>query len=192
MGLRFPKHLIVDTMTRAFHLGNLPQGLKALAYRELGMKMEDFDDLTLPYSKPIMLEYLREAAEVKWPTPEEQLVRDAEGKWKLYKPQSMSTKLKRFFTDYSKNPNKDLRDIWDNWEDSHAIIEEKCGAWPGMDIRHVPFDKVLHYACRDADATLRLWIREQQMTRNVRRTVQERWGESNGSHERPNRSEVRQ
>ncbi len=33
MGLRFPEKLIVDTMVRTFHLGNLPQGLKALAYR---------------------------------------------------------------------------------------------------------------------------------------------------------------
>jgi DNA polymerase len=178
MALRFPRHLIVDTMSCAFHLGNLPQGLKALAKRELGMEMQDFDDLTLPYSKPIMLEYLRKAAEISWPKPEEQLVRDSDGTWKLYKPQSMSTKLKRFFTDYSKNPNKDLRDIWDNWEDSHAEVEAVCGPWPGMDIRHVPFEKVLHYACRDSDATLRLWHREQQMTRRVRWTVQEQWGET--------------
>jgi len=61
MGLRFPQHLIVDTMARSFHLGNLPQGLKALAYRELGMQMEDFDDLVTPYSVPLCLDYLRRA-----------------------------------------------------------------------------------------------------------------------------------
>jgi uracil-DNA glycosylase family 4 len=76
MGLRFPRHLIVDTMSRAFHLGNLPQGLKALAYRELGMKMEDFDDLVTPYSVPLCLDYLRKASEREWPKPEENLVRD--------------------------------------------------------------------------------------------------------------------
>lgn len=177
MGLRFPRHLIVDTMTRAFHLGNLPQGLKVLAYRELGMKMEDFDDLVTPYSVPLCLDYLRRCREKEWPTGTEELVRDEDGKWKLYKPQSFSTKLKRFFTDLGNNPAKDIFKAWENWEDSYSMIEEVMGPWPGKDIRYAPFEKVLQYACRDADATLRLWLREQQMTRRVRRTVQEQWGE---------------
>lgn len=178
MRLRFPEHLIVDTMVMAFHLGNLPQGLKALARRELGMTMDDFSDVVTPYSLPIALEYLRAAQEIDWPKPEEQLVRDEDGKWKMYKPQSMSTKLKRFFTDYAKNPNKDVFDMWaNNWEDSHAQIEAVLGPWPGRCITHVPFDKVIHYACRDADATLRLWHRLQGMTRKVRKTLQENWGD---------------
>ena len=177
MGLHFPRHLIVDTMSRAFHLGNLPQGLKALAYRELGMRMEDFDDLVTPYSVPLCMDYLRKARETEWAIPEETTIRDSDGKWKLYKPQSMATKIKRFFTDFGNNPNKDIFGAWDNWEDNHSMIEAKLGPWPGKDIRYVPFDKVLRYACRDADATLRLWLREQQMTRRVRRTVQEQWGD---------------
>lgn len=177
MGLHFPEHLIVDTMTRAFHLGNLPQGLKPLAYRELGMRMDNFDDLVTPYSTPLCLDYLRKASLHEWPKQEESLVRDKDGAWKLYKPQSMGTKLKRFFTDLDRNPDKDIYGAWDNWEESHTMIEEVMGLWPGKDIRYAPFDKVLHYACRDADATLRLWHRQQQMTRQVRRTTQERWGE---------------
>jgi hypothetical protein len=34
MGLRFPWRRIVDTMVKVFHLGNLPQGLKALVLSE--------------------------------------------------------------------------------------------------------------------------------------------------------------
>lgn len=177
MRLRFPRHLIVDTMSRAFHLGNLPQGLKALAKRELGMQMEDFDDLVTPYSVPLCLEYLRQVATHTWPASQEELVRDKNGQWRLYKPQSIHTRLKRFFTDYNNNPAKDIFGAWDNWEDDHAMIEAELGPWPGRDIRYAPFDKVLRYACRDADATLRLWLREQQMTRRVRRTVQEQWGD---------------
>jgi len=175
MGLRFPDKRVVDTMVRVYHLGNLPQGLKALAYRLLGMKMSDFDDLVTPYSTPLCLQYIRDAHSMEWPKPEEQMVRDAEGQWKLYKPQSMGTKFKRFLTDYSKNPAKDIYGSWDNWEDSHELIESVCGPWPGKDIRHVPFDKVIHYACRDADATLRLWEVLQRMTRQVRRKFQENW-----------------
>lgn len=177
MGLRFPEHLIVDTMVRAFHLGNLPQGLKALARRELGMVMEDFDDVVTPYSTPVCLDYLRKAREITWPRPDEQLVRDETGKWKLYSPQSVSTKLKRFFTDCTNNPKKDIFGAWENWEDSHAQIEAILGPWPGKCITHVPFDKVIHYACRDADATLRLYHRLEGMTRKVRRTLQENWGD---------------
>jgi hypothetical protein len=141
------------------------------------MKMEDFDDLVTPYSIPLCMDYLDKARGKDWPKPEESLVRDKEGKWKLYKPQSISTKLKRFFTDVRNNPAKDIFAAWDNWEDEHSMIEEVMGPWPGKDIRYAPFDKVLRYACRDADATLRLWYREQQMTRQVRRTTQERWSE---------------
>lgn len=177
MGLRFPKHLIVDTMVLSFHLGNLPQGLKALAYRELGMAMVDFDDVVTPYSTPLCLQYIRDALSRDWPKPDEQLVKDDNGLLKMYKPQSMSTKFKRFLTDYQKNPNKSPYEAWDNWEDSHELIQSVMGPWPGKDIRYAPFDKVLHYACRDADATLRLWQREQSMTRRVRKSLQEYWGD---------------
>lgn len=177
MGLELPIHRVVDTMARVFHLGNLPQGLKALSYRELGMEMQSFEDLVSPYSTQEVLRYYRLAYAEDWERPEPQTVRDAEGKWKLYKPQSMKTKLKRFFTDYTKSPDtKSVFDMWtENWADEQAVIEEKMGPWPGMDIRHVPFEKVLFYACRDVDALIRLWPVLKQMARRVRKTTQERW-----------------
>lgn len=176
MGIRPPERYVVDTMVRAYHLGNLPQGLKALAYRLLGMQMQDFTDLVLPYSQPVMLDYLNQAAALDWPKPDEDLVRTDEGGWKLYQAQGMNTKLKRFFTDLGKNPNIDLLERWDNWEDNHRVIEEKLGPWPGMCITHVPMDKIVHYACRDTDATLRLWPVLEQMRRDVRKKLPEHWG----------------
>lgn len=177
MGLKFPRRLIVDTMVKSFHLGNLPQGLKALAYRELGMEMQDFDDLVSPYSSKLVIEYYRRAYNEEWEKPPAELVRDKDGKWKPYQPQSMSTKLKRFFTDYQKSEgDKDVFTMWTkNWADQQQTIQEKCGRWPGKCITHVPFDEVLHYACRDADATLRLWPIIQKMTAVVRHTTQENW-----------------
>jgi uracil-DNA glycosylase len=176
MALRFDWRQVVDTMIKVFHLGNMPQGLKALSYRELGMTMEDFDDLVTPFSRPLVLDYYRNAMAEEWSTPAEELVRDSNGSWKVYKPQGFRTKLKRFWTDYSKNEDKDVFDMWSkNWEDHQLEIQERLGPWPGKCITHVPFDKVLHYACRDADATLRLWPVIQHMERRVRRTSQERW-----------------
>lgn len=95
--------------------------------------------------------------------------------WKVYKPQGLNTKLKRFFTDLSKDPDKDLFKTWDNWESCHEMVEKECGPFPGKCITHVPFRKVIHYACRDADATLRLWPLLLYMKSQMRHTPQEKW-----------------
>lgn len=178
MGLSVPWRKVRDTMLRSFHLGNMPQGLKALAYRELGMIMEDFDDVVTPYSREVVIEYLRDVfTESSWPSPDEQIKVDKDGKPKLYKPQNFRTKLKRFWTDLTKNEDKDPFQAWDAWEESHEMVQERCGRWPGKCISHVPFDKVVRYACRDADATGRLWTLEQYMTKRVRRVSQDSWRE---------------
>lgn len=177
MGLAFPHRHIVDTMSRVFHLGNLPQGLKALAFRECGMVMQDFDDVVGPYSTEAVLNYYTVASLHDYDRPEPELIQDSKtGLWKLYRPQSMNTKFKRFFTDYGKNPEKDVFGMWtDNWVDQQAMIEDKVGRWPGKCISHVPFDKVLYYACRDADALRRVWPVIQRMKANVRHYSQELW-----------------
>jgi hypothetical protein len=175
LGLRIPFKRVVDTMVRAYHLGNIPQGLKALSYRLLGMKMQDFDDLVTPYAVPLCLDYMFKGFQEDWPKPAEELIRDDNGLLRLYKAQGMNTKFKRFLTDYTKNENKDIFKAWKNWEDSHKMIEEKLGPWPGKCISYVPFEKVIYYACRDADATIRLWPILERMRRRVRRRNQEYW-----------------
>lgn len=175
MGIRIPFHRVVDTMVRAYLLGNIPQGLKALSYRLLGMRMQDFDDLVTPYAVPHCLDYINQAYHEDWPMPMEDLVRNKDGILRLYKPQSMNTKLKRFLTDYSKNPNKDVFESWKNWKDSHKLIQERLGPWPGKCISYVPFEKVIYYACRDADATIRLWPILEYMRRRIRKRGQEYW-----------------
>lgn len=157
-GLSYPRRLIRDTMLRTAHLANMQQGLKVLSFRELGIRMLDFEDLVKPYSTNIVLEYYLQAKLENWPKPEPKLERDDKGKWKLKQPHGMNTKLKTFFTNLAKNPKKDVFKAWENWEDSHEMIESVCGPWPGMDILHVAeadWPAVLAYACRDADATLR-------------------------------------
>lgn len=177
MGLQFPYRRIVDTASKVFHLGNLPQGLKALALRELGMQMQDFDDLVTPYSTSLILLYYQILQSENWPKPEPRAEQDSKtGLWKMKNPQGMNTKLKRFFTDYGKNPDKDVFGMWEkNWEAEQEMLEEKFGPWPGKCISHVPFEKTLFYACRDADALIRLWPLLQWMKARVRHTTQEHW-----------------
>jgi uracil-DNA glycosylase family 4 len=176
MGVALDPRAIVDTMALVFHLGNLPQGLKALALRELGMQMQDFDDVVTPYSRANVLHYYEIARATEWPKPEERLEIGADGLWKVKKPQSMNTKLKRFFTDYGKNPDKDVFKMFEeNWAEEQAMIESTLGPYPGKCISHTPFDKALHYACRDADATRRLYFVLRKMKANVRHYSQELW-----------------
>lgn len=139
--------------------------------------MQDFEDVVSPYSTANVLHYYRVASSFDWPKPEEELEQDSKtGLWKLYKPQGMNTKLKRFFTDHGKNPDKDVFAMWtDNWVKQQAQIEAECGEWPGMCISHVPFEEAKYYACRDADALGRLWPRIQHMAARVRHVSQEHW-----------------
>lgn len=182
MGLTYPRKKLVDTMVRVYHLGNLPQGLKALAKRELGMDMQDFDDLVRPHSSKLVLDYYRNAYLEDWPKPDKELVRQKDGSWKLKQPHSMKTLLKLFFTHHAKaEANGDEKDpfkMWDdNWEQHHQMIQEKCGIYPGLDIAHAPFDEIVHYACRDSDATVRLFPVLNHYKSNVRKKPQEHWGD---------------
>lgn len=178
IGLEFPINRMRDTMVMSFHLGNMPQGLKPLAYRELGMIMMDYEDLVLPYSKPHVFDYYRAAYGEVWPTPEPYLNQDENtGKWKMKKPNNFKSKLKRFFTDFAKDPeNKDVFKMWtENWIEHQSMMEERLGPWPGSDIAHVPFDEALYYACRDADAGLRLKTVLRNMRSKVRKLSQDKW-----------------
>ena len=49
-------------MARVYHLGNLPQGLKALAFRELGMVMQE--NGTAAYAQFLLRDMARYAAVV--------------------------------------------------------------------------------------------------------------------------------
>ncbi len=181
LSLRIPHRRIVDTMARVYHLGNLPQGLKALAWRELGMVMQDFMDVVSPYSAARVVAYYQLAQTYDWPKPEASLEMDSKsGLWKRKQPHGMNTKFKTFFTNLRKSPDKDVFKAWENWEGEHAAIEEKLGKWPGLCISHVPFEKALYYACRDPDATLRLWHLIQKIERQVRRSTQEKWTDNIG------------
>lgn len=175
MGLTFPLKRIIDTMLVAFHMGMIPQGLKALCYRELGLKMTDFEDVVRPHSTKLALDYFRAAQKIDWPKPEEELIRE-DNSWKLYKPQGLNTKLKRFFTDYSKNSDKDPFSMWNTWKDlSGSMMEDKLGPFPGICISHAPREDSDYYSCRDSDALLRLWGRLKQIRSRMRKGVVDGW-----------------
>lgn len=179
MGLRIRHALYLDTMAEIFHLGILPQGLKAVAFRELGVRMKDFEDVVGPYSRRLVIDYYRRAQQIWWPKPEPEMVWDNKVKgMREKKPHSMNTKLKTFFTYLDKNPDKDVFEAWTkNWVNEQAMIEECMEEeWPGMCVTHAPFEDILPYACRDADVTRRMWVEVLlPMRARSRKFTQEMW-----------------
>ena len=45
---------------------------------------------------------------------------------------------------------------WHDWD--REYVNDYVGPWPVASIEHVPEPELLKYACRDADATLRLHL----------------------------------
>lgn len=159
-----------DTMIRSYHLQYLPQALKELAFRLCGMQMSEFLDVVMPYSIEIMVDYVLKLSGVEWPKPEPQQIIDFKtGEYKTYKPQGLTTKLKRLLTDFQKKPTHEVFNRWKEWSDGEklpAIIQ--FGDMPLASIKYVPHDKQIHYSARDADATGRVWTRLKQLRREVR------------------------
>jgi hypothetical protein len=195
-----------DTMVRAYNLclgggggededergGRGPLSLKALAYRNLNMKMTSFRDTVFPHSVPFMHKWLSQAEALLY-TPDrgpacecgctrlEHADRGKAGKlkgscikcaclrYKLKKevPDEDDAALRRLHTKTCSligdieigkedlNPWKRYRD-WTDWD--HETLEGVIGKPPVPSIEHVPEPELLQYACRDADATLRLYL----------------------------------
>lgn len=171
--VHIPVKWLDDTMIRAYHLQNQPQGLKALAYRLCGMYMEEFMDVVMPYSVDVMMDYILKIAAVEWPKPEQQVKWEPKTQeFKLYKPQSLTTKLKRMITDYSKKPTHKVFDRWAEWDIEQRLpVMAQFGDIPQPSIKYVPRPKAIYYACRDADATGRVKTQLIKLKRRIRKGV---------------------
>lgn len=149
-----------DTMQEAFHLGNLPQGLKPMVYRLFGYTMTSWEDVVRPYSIEALICWLVEALEI------------ARADLSLIEVKRLVTKiretvkkgpLEQFIarllihtsSESEYDPWKRLAEFWgfdgNEWMTSH--IEARIGRYPILGIANAPFHKALTYACGDADWT---------------------------------------
>jgi len=110
MGVLIPDLRWTDTMQLTYGLGNVPQGLKALAYRLCGMRMQDFEDVVLPYSREKLLGFFRGFIAAIEP---EVLEKKKCGCWKLF--YSVESKLQKIedATTRKKRPLRDLKKLED-------------------------------------------------------------------------------
>ena len=70
----------------------------------------------------------------------------------------LSTKLTTDTLDWADTKHDPWKFIKTNWAEDMDALELFAGPIPLPSIAHVPEPQLLHYACRDADATLRLYL----------------------------------
>lgn len=152
MGLRVKDSQLADTMVMAYNLQTEPQGLKPLALRYAAMQMGSYDDLVKPYDEALALEYLETVNTHDWGKAEPYLVQDSKtGEYKVTQPRGINSRVASLL-----KKGEDYRKGWLAIE-SRGVVEEILGPMPEATLDMVPFDKVLYYACRDADATGRVY-----------------------------------
>lgn len=151
---------ILDTMVAAYLLQIEPQGLKNAAYRHCGMLMQDYVDLIGPYSFEKQLEWLLRISEVSWGKPEPVLVEEKMST-RLVQPQALNTRINKIIEKFEHEQHVDIWEWWKRLKGEYSSITtpviEGFGDIPQATLDDVPFDQAMWYACRDADATNRLF-----------------------------------
>jgi DNA polymerase len=187
MGVVLDRKKVRDTMILAYNLATLPQGLKPLAYRLCGLEMTEFDELVTPFAIQYWLSYVEMISQDQWPKlePYMRMVTEKETEYvdgipvetgthmveKLYKPQSLTTKLKRLMTDYRKSPKPKVFNRWWDWDDKEKEpVIAKYGDMPKKSIKMVDDEeKLLNYSVSDADGTLRIYPELVKLRKEFRR-----------------------
>jgi DNA polymerase I-like protein with 3'-5' exonuclease and polymerase domains len=160
-----------DSMVMAYNLQLEPQGLKPLCARWCNMKMMHFDEVMGTASTDIAIDWLlmvqENEDEAHGRRCEDEFTRltttpyiDAKGKTQPGRRLKVAPKLPK--SDLHKSierclRSKDPRKLWgDQVLDRHVAARPCYGSmWPAT-LDHVPLDRALHYAGRDADGTHRL------------------------------------
>lgn len=180
-----------DTMQELFHLGNLPQGLKAAVYRTLGKRMMSYVDVVVPWSKSKLMEWLAEALNYAEDNLAESIPHPV-GKYcptcgkthrkdvSKSKPHESESVLRRVMKYCVDNADYDpwikaktnargeetIRLFGRSWL---PLIESSIGRMPRQSIVHVPIVEARDYGCSDADHTWQLALYlEQERARIVK------------------------
>lgn len=158
----------VDTMVMAYLTGQ-PQGLKELASRLCGLKMVNYSEIVRPGQHTLSQGYLDKILEREWPDPPiivETRWSNKSGKIITYpkRPWHISRKVNKMLGDLETGHDVDLRDRWRGIPaEERDIVESVLGSMPEASLMDIPFEQAVEYGCRDADATIRVYLKLRQM-----------------------------
>jgi len=105
MDIHLPDGSFIDSMVMAFLLGTEPLGLKPLAFRLCGMKMQSYEEQIGPKNEEMALDYLIAASQYEWPAAQEMVVRDGPD-YRLYRPQSIGVRIAKILKDWAEQEVK--------------------------------------------------------------------------------------
>jgi hypothetical protein len=167
--LKVPVKSFRDTMQEAYHLGNLPQGLKPLVYRLFRHTMTSYEETVRPASVRKLTDWMTEAfmiaqADLSY-TERIQLktkVRETVHKGEL---ETLLTRLLRLTAEESGyDPWERLNAFWsepvNEWMVRH--VEARIGSFPAVGIANCTMEEAVKYAVGDADWTGRVAVELQR------------------------------
>jgi len=123
----------VDTMVVAYQLCDEPQGLKTLAWRHCGMRMQEYSEVVAPAQQQMSLNYLEAAHAIDWGAPEPIKV-FKNGVWKDSTPWSINRRLEKMIADYRGVKPTELR-AWFGTD-----------AYPAGEVQESPVDLYARWA----------------------------------------------
>lgn len=154
-----------DTMQEAYHLGDLPQGLKALSYRLLGRKRKSWEETVIGPSKRVLVDWITEAIEYangSWTTTVERVGKKGQ---RLKPTITTSDAEKALWSVFRHTIASEDYDPWVKLRervDPKALVElendEVLGSIPVKGIGHCTLEEQVEYGCSDADDTLAVAI----------------------------------
>jgi len=163
--LDIPVRSFRDTMQEAFALGNLPQGLKALAYRLFRHTMTSYEETVRPASLRALISWMTEAyivastdlafvERVQMKTKVKEVVR----KGPLESLLQRLLRLTSVESDY--DPWERLTDFWHDECNEWMVnyVESRCGHYPILGIANCSMPDAISYAVADADWTGRVAV----------------------------------
>jgi uracil-DNA glycosylase family 4 len=167
LDLSCPYIKLFDTMYGLYVLRNQPQSLKSSAFRLTGMRMTEYESLLEGIGFARQVTYLRQALErslkTPWNKPEPYTEIGPDGQAKQKKPSTIERRIKSILTDYDNgkvtkqgpvNPFK----RWMNVPRRQRIeVRDDFGPMPQATLDDVSREDAIYYACRDPDATLRVY-----------------------------------
>lgn len=165
-----------DTMQECYHFGNnYRQGLKALAYRHLGHRRMSWEEVVGGVSRKKLCEWLLQAlwyVEENW---RDSKPRISEKTGKALKAElvkhTAESELSHVLTHTTKSSTYDP---WEKmaefgWREADWLdrLEQVFGPMPKLGIANCELVDAVNYGCADADDTLRLALKFEDMRRDV-------------------------
>jgi DNA polymerase len=146
-----------DTMQESYHLGNLPQGLKALSYRLLGRRRKSWEETVTGPSKDALCSWIMDAimhTEDHWRSVIERTGKRGQKLRPIITPSDTEQTLRSILKHAG---SSESYDVWVKLRERMGPmpeIEGVLGPVPVKGIAHVPLERAIEYGCSDADDTL--------------------------------------